>query len=251
MFRTKKSARLLSERIESLARENQRLFEELNNAQKRFDYLAHRTWQVQEDERCRLSRDLHDHLGQNLTALIHLLERIPGDDTQRDCVELARNILQDTRELSHMLRPQLLDNLGIGIALQWLGKRIADSAGIEVSVSADELPHRPDPDIESLLFRIAQESLNNVTKHSQAHHVSVLLLRSGNFLELRIRDDGIGFDPDAVTSNFEQGLGLKSMKERVRIFGGKIAIASSPGCGAAITVAIRMQADEDQSTTLT
>jgi signal transduction histidine kinase len=229
----------MQERIEALAQENQRLFSELEGMQRDFSHLARSTWRVQEDERRHLARELHDHLGQMLTALVHSLERSPEDRARS--VELARKALEDTRELSRVLRPQVLDDLGLGPALEWLGRRAGETAGIEVSVSVEGLPEESrDADLESLLFRISQEALNNVIKHARASKASLSLTRSGNSLELRIRDDGVGFEPDRKEVDEDRGIGLAGMNDRVRLFGGQLAISSAPGRGTAITVTVRL-----------
>lgn len=238
LFGRQSDKRALRERIDALAGENERLFAELADMQRDFGRLARSTWRVQEDERRYLAGELHDHLGQMLTALVHRLERSPQDTEQ--CVELARKALEDTRELSRILRPQVLDDLGLEAALEWLGRRAGETAAIDVSVSVDGLPedHR-DHDLESLLFRVAQEALNNTIKHARARHASLSLSRSGSALELRIRDDGTGFDPEALATDEDRGIGLAGMTDRVRLFGGDLAISSAPGRGTAITVTVR------------
>lgn len=239
LFGKRNRAHSLQERVDALARENERLFAELADVQQDFSHLARSTWRVQEDERRHLAQELHDHLGQMLTALVFSLERSPSDSDR--CMELARKALEDTRELSRILRPQVLDDLGLGAALEWLGRRAGESAGIDVPVTVDGLPdERHDPDLESLLFRIAQEALNNVIKHAHASYAGVSLKRSGNRLELRIRDDGVGFEPDRVAEDEDRGIGLTGMIDRVRLFGGDLAISSAPGRGTAITVTVRL-----------
>ncbi|NEZ04825.1 sensor histidine kinase [Wenzhouxiangella sp. XN201] len=239
LFSRRRRKDSLQERVEALAHENQRLFSELEDMQRDFSHLARSTWRVQEDERRHLARELHDHLGQMLTALVHSLERSPEDRARS--VELARKALEDTRELSRVLRPQVLDDLGLGAALEWLGRRAGETAGIEVSVSVEGLPEESrDADLESLLFRISQEALNNVVKHARASQASLSLTRSGNSLELRIRDDGVGFEPDRKEVDEERGIGLAGMSDRVRLFGGQLAISSAPGRGTAITVTVRL-----------
>lgn len=239
LFGKRSEARELRERIDALAGENERLFAELAHMQRDFSRLARSTWRVQEDERRYLAGELHDHLGQMLTALVHVIEQSP-QDTDR-CAELARQALEDTRELSRILRPQVLDDLGLEAALEWLARRAGETAAIEVSVSVDGVPaENRDRDLESLLFRIAQEALNNTIKHAEASHASLSLTRSGNALELRIRDDGVGFEPEAVAADAERGIGLAGMTDRVRLFGGDLAISSAPGRGTAITVTVRL-----------
>lgn len=227
----------LQERVDALAGENERLFAELGRMQQDFSRLARSSWRLQEDERRHLARELHDHLGQMLTALVHRLERSESD--RSECLDLARQALEDTRELSRILRPRVLDDLGLGAALEWLGRRAGETAGIDVAVSVDGLPDGfRDPDLESLLFRIAQEALNNVVKHAHARFASVALTRSGNRLELRIRDDGVGFEPGRIATDDDRGIGMAGMRDRVELFGGDLAISSAPGKGTAITVTV-------------
>lgn len=231
-------------RVDELVRENERLFAELAEIQQEFTRLARSSWKVQEDERRHLASELHDHLGQMLTALVHLLERPEADSAA--CADLARRALEDTRELSRILRPQVLDDLGLGAALEWLGRRAGEAAGLEVEVSVDPLPDEAnDPDLESLLFRIAQEALNNVVKHADARSVCVRLARSGNRVELNVRDDGAGFSPERVREDGERGIGLTGMTDRIGLFGGELVIASAPGRGTSIIATVPLQPPSD------
>ncbi len=230
----------VEQRVDALVRENERLFAELGEVQQEFSRLARSSWKVQEDERRHLASELHDHLGQMLTALVHRLESADAD--RSDCAELARQALEDTRELSRMLRPQVLDDLGLGPALEWLARRAGETAGIEVDVSADPLPEGArDSDLESLLFRIAQEALTNVIKHARADRVRIAMARSGDRVELRIRDDGVGFSPERPGSATERGIGLTGMTDRVGLFGGELTIVSAPGKGTSITATVRLE----------
>ncbi|MFU8832957.1 MAG: sensor histidine kinase [Wenzhouxiangella sp.] len=230
----------LRRQIDALARENERMFAELVEIQQDFSHLARSTWRVQEDERRHLARELHDHLGQTLTALVHGLEA-ESSQADSDHVDLARKALEDTRELSRILRPPVLDDLGLEAALQWLARRSAEVAGFETSVSVRGLSddHR-DQDMESLIFRICQEALNNAVKHAQAGKIELSLSRIGNILELRIRDDGVGFDPAQVAADEARGIGLIGMQDRVRLFGGTLHLNSAPGRGTAITVTLNL-----------
>ncbi|MBY6204467.1 sensor histidine kinase [Halomonas denitrificans] len=239
-FAQRRHRRSVEERVDALVRENERLFAELGAVQQEFSRLARSSWKVQEDERRHLASELHDHLGQMLTALVHRLERPDAD--RPACAELARQALEDTRELSRILRPQVLDDLGLGPALEWLARRAGETAGIEVDVSIESLSAGvDDPDLESLLFRIAQEALNNVVKHARAERVRIALSRSGDRVELRIRDDGVGFAPDRLDADGERGIGLTGMTDRVGLFGGDLTIVSAPGKGTSITASVRLQ----------
>lgn len=223
--------------IAHLRDENERLFGELERVQQRFQRTAARMWRIQEEERRRLARELHDELGQALTALVHRLEGLQG--TERDaCVELARNALADVRELSRLLRPPVLDDLGLGAALLWLARRTREHTGLAVRVDAPASLGPVPSDLETLLFRIAQEALTNVTRHADARSVEMRLHRLGDRIELRIRDDGCGFDTQVVSSDPDRGVGLAAMQDRVALFDGTLALVSAPGRGTTVTVSL-------------
>lgn len=218
--------------VDSLIEENTRLFAELDTMQARFQRMTLRMWEIQEDERRRLARELHDELGQVLTALLHRLDQ-PGDDARAAAVSLARSALEDVRELSRLLRPPVLDDLGLSPALNWLGRRTHDETGIRVDVVADVLDALP-PAVETLLFRVAQEAVTNAVKHASASRMELRLTRVGDRVELRIRDDGVGFDPDTV----ERGIGMNGMQDRVASFDGSLAVVSTPGRGTTVTAVV-------------
>lgn len=218
--------------LDGLRDENTRLFAELDAIQARFKRMTLRMWEIQEDERRRLARELHDELGQVLTALLHRLEQ-PGEDARIAAVTLARGALEDVRELSRLLRPPVLDDLGLAPALQWLGRRTRDGTGIDVVVAAEVLDALP-PAIETLLFRIAQEAVTNAVKHASPSRIDLRLTRVGDRVELRIRDDGVGFDAATV----ERGIGTSGMQERVASFDGSLAVVSTPDRGTTVTAVI-------------
>lgn len=218
--------------LDALREENARLFVELEQVQSRFRRIARRSWEVQEDERRRLARELHDELGQVLTALVHRLEHA-DDEGRAACIELARGALEDVRELSRLLRPPILDDLGLGPALQWLGRRTRAATGITVNVDAPDIGSL-DGERETLFFRVAQEAVTNAVKHASASQIDIRLSRAGDRVELRVRDDGIGFDSTGVTP----GSGLSGMQDRVAVHDGALAVVSAPGRGTAVTVVV-------------
>lgn len=226
----------LSEKVSRLVAENNRLAEEFTGMQQHFRSLARSVWRVQEDERKKLARELHDGVGQNLTALRYMLEKLPEFDDRNSAVTLVGAILEDVREMSRLLRPPVLDDLGLAPALQWLGRRVRDSSALEVVIEVDALEDLElDDDAETLLFRVVQEALHNAVRHSQADVARVSAARAGNRLEIRISDDGDGFDPAALQNNPERaGTGLAGMNDRVGIFGGDLALRSQPGKGTTI-----------------
>ena len=243
------SMREIVERVRRITRENERLFHQLIEGESRFRGLARAVWKVQEDERRRLARELHDGLGQTLTALTNQLERLeqkagqdaglPAEEVRArlaDSVELARNALNETRELSRLLRPPVLDDLGLLPALAWLARTLEQRTGLAVAVHAEGLEERIDPDLETLLFRLVQEALTNVLKHAGVPRAEVRLARGGA-LSLRVADAGAGFDAASLDGASDpSGSGLRGMRDRVELFGGRFAVLSAPGEGTVIAV---------------
>lgn len=227
-----------NEGLARIERDHARLFAELEATQRRYAGLARSVWRVQEDERRRLARELHDELGQLLTALIHRLDH-PAGEREGD-VELAREALARVRELARLLRPPVLDDLGLAAALNWLGRQSRTHSRLEVTVRTPAGLGRFDADIETLLYRVAQEALTNAIRHADAGRVTILLERLGDRLELRIRDDGRGFEPDSLPQDGERGTGLTGMRERVALFGGTLAIRTAPGHGTEIVAALAL-----------
>lgn len=230
------------ERVRALGQENEKILNNLIQGESRFRRLAKAVWQVQEDERRRLARELHDGIGQTLAALKNQLEwmaqspRAAGVETEiRDAVDLASQALDDTRELSRLLRPPVLDDLGLNAALRWLGRRVSKRFDLEVTIEADELDQRPAAEIETVLFRIAQEALTNAAKHAGAAEVVVSLSKTDSELVLSIADDGAGFDKAAAARTDDRtGVGLRGMNDRVELFEGRLEIHSETGAGTRI-----------------
>jgi signal transduction histidine kinase len=195
---------------------------------------------TQEQERKYLSRELHDQVGQMLTGLrmeLTSIARDNPDQSSQTCVRIAsaRNTVELTlrmiRNIAMLLRPSMLDDLGLAPAIAWLLKDMSQSSGIETQVdieaSVDKLPdtHR------TCVYRLVQECVTNASRHSGARHFSVTLRKCGEWLVGVIADDGRGFD---IASKQADGLGLLGMRERVREIGGSLQIESSPGSGTRI-----------------
>jgi signal transduction histidine kinase len=237
-------------RVRHIARENERLFEELLAAEQRYRGLARAVWQVQEEERRRLARDLHDGLGQTLTALKNHLERLAersaGDGSGEPvtkgltaAVELAAAALADAREMSRLLRPPILDDLGLVPALRWLARTLEERTGLAVTVAgAEEHDERLEPELETLVFRAVQEALTNALKHSGSRAAVVELDLGGPTIRVRVADRGAGFDPDETLAGPATGAGLTGMRDRVGLFGGRLTVASSPGLGTEIVLEV-------------
>lgn len=228
------------DKIAKLELENARLLESLSGIQQRFRQLARAVWRVEEDERRRLARELHDNLGQELTALRLRLERLPAGEDRDAAVAIAAQALEDVRNLSRLLRPPVLDDLGLAAALEWLARRMREDAGLPVRVTGS-IDADLDDETETLLFRIAQEGLTNVVKHAEATRAEIILQRVADRLELRIRDNGRGFDAARLSSGeTSAGVGLAGMRDRVALFGGDLVVSSAPGRGTTVCVTISL-----------
>lgn len=208
--------------------------------------MTGRILQAQEEERKRIARELHDETAQSLSTLlinIDLLELqlTPEDGRLRAGMErlriLAQRTLDETRALSHALRPTILDDVGLVAAVRWFVEELSRSFGaaMHVRVSGDEM--RLDPEVELALFRIAQESLNNARKYSKANAVELILAFSDTSVTLTVEDDGAGFDASSLTGPTRQGgLGLYGMQERADLIDASLTIDSEPGRGTTVSV---------------
>jgi two-component system NarL family sensor kinase len=213
---------------------------ELRVADAKLKALAQRVVESQEEERARLSRDLHDGISQALVSVKLQLEagiiRLDGDAAQQQqargalerTVEQVKSVLGEVRRISHDLRPALLDDLGLAPALDYLASEFGRHSGTPVRFHA-EGPMDGVPEMAgTVLFRIAQEALTNVERHAGARQVEMSLVRRGRCLSLGIADDGGGFDAHDIAQHPQRGIGLRNMMERMEAIGGRLAIESSP-----------------------
>jgi signal transduction histidine kinase len=237
-----KAFNTMSHRIEEEVAENRALSDHLFTQSKQRGELLKYLISAQEDERKRVARELHDDLGQALGALAlqaESMERLIISDTEGaiNQLNLTRDLITETTdrmyELILALRPSTLDDLGLVTALQSHAERFLNGSGITFELNADGLTKRLEPEIEIALYRIYQEALNNVRRHSGAKKVSISITRKGGFLESEIQDDGRGFDSRRIDSNDDSphGLGLLGIKERVNQLGGSLDIIAEPGKG--------------------
>lgn len=215
----------------------QELLLRLQRNEREFRRLGRAVWRVQEDERRRIARELHDGVGQNLTALKLRLHEIQSalppqhgalHDSLAQALALCGETLEDTRELSRLLRPPILDDLGLEAALRWLARSHDGRGGARVELELGELPEL-DGELQTVLFRTAQEALANAARHAQARRIRIRLQRRDEALLLEVRDDGRGCDPDAALAS--GGNGLSGMRERLRLYGGRLELAGAPGAG--------------------
>jgi two-component system sensor histidine kinase UhpB len=199
---------------------------------------------AEERERHAIARELHDHYGQSLTAVVLELdaagaELCSGELAQRLQALAAelRTLLADMRDLTLRLKPPLIDEVGLEPALRWLGQRAARAARIEVEFELDPGADRLDAAFELGAFRIAQEACTNVLRHARASRLRIVLARGADALEVAVSDDGVGFEPASRTAA-TGGRGLAGMHERAELFGWRCEIASAPGRGTRVSVLI-------------
>jgi signal transduction histidine kinase len=198
--------------------------------------------EAQELERQRLARELHDETGQALSSIIlglkALDERVDGAEAKKavaDVRELVVATLQDVRRLAVELRPKVLDDFGLVAALQRLTDTFGEQTGIGIRFESGLGDERLPPEVESALYRIVQESLTNIVKHSRASNVSIVLARKPHAVAAVIEDDGRGFDPQAVRDG---GIGLVGMRERVALLDGRLQIESSETAGTTLVAEV-------------
>ena len=208
----------------------------------------------QEKERSRLAAELHDDFSQRLALLALGLENAEEalPDSPRSAKQQLHELLNSASEIgadihtvSHRLHSATLENLGLVSGIDALCKEFNDRHGIEIDFSSENIPKGVHSDVALCLFRIVQEALQNLKKHSGAVKAEVRLRRTGNRILVSIRDEGKGFD---VRGNGEPGLGIRSMRERARLAGGHLKIYSEPGKGTRIeaTVPLQLAADPSQ-----
>ena len=203
---------------------------------------------IQEDERKRISRDLHDHLGQKLTALSLTLELVKQKCEKDELCKLIKQAQERAKEvdselsfLAWELRPASIDELGLEMTLENYAREFSRHFQIPVKFHSNKLKEkRLNHEIEINLYRITQEALNNIAKHTQATDVSVLLEKLDNHIVLIIEDNGVGFSPNEKT-NRSNRLGLVGMNERAALIGGKVEIESKKGKGTTIYARVPLQ----------
>lgn len=223
-------------------------------AVQRLKKLSRRVLEVQEAERRRLAIELHDELGQALTAIkfnLHGKQEPRTDlsaaEANAGSIAIVEAALQQVRRLALALRPSILDDLGLIPALLWLAEQTETRGELVVAVHADELPSRLAPEVETVCFRIVQEALTNITRHSGAQLVEIDLHRESHGLTLRVQDDGCGFDPASVRARALAGnsMGVLAMEERAEFIGGQLELESTPGRGSTVTLRCPLQPPEE------
>jgi signal transduction histidine kinase len=222
-------------------------YRETAEARGQLEDLSARLVQAQETERRALSRELHDEVGQSLSAVLvelrNLGQAVRSEEHSRRHVETIRGLVENTvrvvRNMALLLRPSMLDDLGLVPALKWQARECSKRTSMDVSVAAelgsDDLPD----DYKTCIYRVVQEALHNCARHSQAKTARITVRQMPDRLRLTIQDDGVGFDPSQT-----KGLGLLGIQERAARLGGSCAVHSTPGAGTILSVELPFPSTE-------
>ena len=231
-------------RLETLSEQR---FEDVVQARTELRTLSDRLVEAQETERRAISRELHDEVGQAVSALSlaigNVAARISPEsiDESKEQLQSIRQIAERTvavvRDMSLLLRPSMLDDLGLIPALEWQAREVWRNADVRVTVRADSVAEELGDEQKTCIYRVVQEALRNVTRHASAKQVEIRLTQNERVLHLTIEDDGQGFSPER-----EKGVGLLGMQERVRRLNGSFQVNSEPGHGTTIRVDLPVSA---------
>ena len=238
----RKAEEMVSQRHEALQNEVEVKDRTLSRTQEQLRELAAHLFTMQEEERQRVARELHDDISQRLSLLEILCSKAELSEN-KDLADIRKEVQSlntDVREISHKLHPAILYDLGITAALKSLVEDFRVREGMPASYFETDVPHDLPQTVTTALYRITQEALRNVSKHAGETHVKVQLQGIGGAVQLQVRDFGNGFDQDADYPL--RGLGLVSMEERARIAGGAFSVTSSLGNGTDIVVEIPLAA---------
>ncbi|MGA2329347.1 MAG: ATP-binding protein [Bryobacteraceae bacterium] len=225
-------------RVQRLEREAKARYEEVEEARRELQKLSDRLVNAQEEERRNLSRELHDEIGQAMSAMLVELGRLeaaPDSETRGERLTSIRRMAEASvgmvRNMALLLRPSMLDDLGLVAALRWQAREVTRRSGLKVKMVADEIAEDLPDSHRTCIYRVVQEALNNCARHSQATQVRVVVHRDRDGLSVTVQDDGIGFEPSR-----EKGMGLLGMEERVERLGGRFSIESKPGNGTVLWI---------------
>lgn len=237
---------LLETKVEERTRELERLYSELRVKEANREELLRKVITIQEEERKRLARDLHDDTSQTLAALVMQLDTYaassmwPGaDESKLNEIRMAsKKALESIREIILDLRPSILDDLGLVSALRWYADTRLQEKGIKVRVEATDYDKRMPNEVETALFRIVQEAVTNISRHAEAENAVIAVDFRDSGVSIEIEDDGKGFDVAKAKTAMTRTFGLQGMEERVSLLGGTFEIESEPGSGTRMKVFI-------------
>jgi signal transduction histidine kinase len=222
-----------------LERQTRGRYRELAQSRRELEQLSSRIVDAQEEERRSISRELHDEVGQSLGALLVDLGRLSTNLPQKSeeirerldhMKQVAERTVGTVRDIALLLRPSMLDDLGLVAALEWQGREVSRRSEMEVAVESENVSDDLPDEYKICVYRLVQEALNNAVRHSQARNATVRVTSNGDGIAVEVKDDGRGFDPART-----RGLGILGMEERVKRLGGTLAVKSAPGQGTMVT----------------
>ena len=220
---------------------NAQLLRDLRYKEAELRRALRRAVELQEDERKRVARELHDEVGQALTSILIRLKTLQEeetDDEHRERLDDLRSLTAQTieglRRLAMDLRPAALDSLGIVAALQWYTRQCAERAGLDIKFVGPDKFERLPMETELILYRVAQEGITNAIRHGKAQNIEIYLEKKPNTIQLTIKDNGKGFNPVATN----HGLGLVGIRERVELLDGIFNVKTTPGSGTQLLIEI-------------
>ncbi|MDR3699785.1 MAG: histidine kinase [Candidatus Sulfopaludibacter sp.] len=237
-------------RVQALERESELRFRQVVLAREELHKLSARIVSAQEEERRNLSRELHDEVGQSMSALLVELGNLdsmlpPGNASAHEQLQRVRKLAETNvgvvRNMALLLRPSMLDDLGLVPALKWQAREVARRTGMKVRVDAEDVSDDLPDQYRTCIYRVVQEALHNATRHSKARHIRVTVRREPAGVHAEIQDDGAGFP-----SRREKGMGILGMEERVRHLGGEFHVESEPGHGTSVSIRLPLQQDTPQ-----
>jgi signal transduction histidine kinase len=228
----------------AVAIQNAWLFEQVRASSERLQSLSHRLVEIQESERLYIARELHDEAGQLLTSMILDLSQLKKKASDPEIVKkkvtemeaTLDDVMENLHRMAMALRPTSLDHLGLETALSQYVASVGEKHGLKISFRSEKFRNRLPTNVETVLYRIVQEALTNVVRHAHATQVDVVLTVRDDALIMIVEDNGIGFDPESITT--AEHLGLFGMHERAEMIGGKLVIESAPGVGTTLMLEV-------------
>ena len=239
-------------RVQALERETDLRYRQVVRAREELHKLSARIVSAQEEERRNLSRELHDEVGQSMSALLvelgNLDSMIAGNTAAHEQLQRVRKLAESNvgvvRNMALLLRPSMLDDLGLVPALKWQAREVARRTGMKVRVDAEDVSDDLPDSYRTCIYRVVQEALHNATRHSKAAHVRVTVRREETGMAAEIVDDGAGF-----ATRQEKGMGILGMEERVHHLGGDFRIKSEPGHGTSVSFRLPLEREAPQPAT--
>lgn len=235
--------------------ERKKVEEALRESEHMLRFLSTRLFEAHEQERSRLSKELHDQMGHDLVLLKSRVHSIGKqlEDCQAELKTECENIIgaieliiENVRRISRDLMPSILEDLGLFASIQWLVENFSKQHAININLDMEDIDHLFSREVQVNLYRVFQESLTNISKHAGAKEVFVKVIKEGGCISFTVKDDGKGFEVNKIMNRKfnERGLGLMAMKERMHMMGGSFEVYSQPGNGATIHFMVPIEEKE-------